>query len=64
MIGPFSFPQYTAPLFDIVHRHGCEVHMYADDTQIYLSCNKTNIQSSLEKLENCISEDSGCKKIV
>ena len=56
VLGPFSFPQYTAPLFDIVQRHGCEIHMYADDTQVYLSFSRNNSQISLEKLENCISE--------
>ena len=56
VLGPFSFPQYTAPLFDIVQRHQCDIHMYADDTQIYLSFNRHNSQSSLEKLEHCIQE--------
>ena len=56
ILGPFSFPQYTAPLFDIVQRNGCKIHMYADDTQVYLSFSKGNSQSSLEQLEHCISE--------
>ena len=56
ILGPFMFPQYTAPLFDIVQKNGCEIHMYADDTQIYLSFNKTNCELSLDKLEHCISD--------
>ena len=56
VLGPFSFSQYTAPLFDIVKRNGCEVHMYADDTQVYLGFKNCNSQSALEKLEQCIGE--------
>ena len=55
ILGPFSFPQYTSPLFDIVQEHDCNIHMYADDTQIYLSFKKDNCHESVEKLESCIS---------
>ena len=56
VLGPFSFPQYTAPLFDIVKRNGCEVHMHADDTQVYLRLKNCNSQAAFEKLEQCIGE--------
>ena len=54
VLGPFSFPQYMAPLFDIVKRNGCEVHTYADNTQVYLTLKNCNCPSALEKLEQCI----------
>ena len=50
VLWPFSFPQYKAPLFDIVQRNECEVHMYADDKQVYLRFKNCNSQSALEKL--------------
>ena len=28
VIGPFSFPLYTSPLFKIVDNHQCNIHMY------------------------------------
>ena len=56
VLGPFSVPQYTAPLFDIVKRNECEIHMYADDTQVYLSFKNCNSQAALKKLEQCINE--------
>ena len=37
VIGPFSFPQYTSPLFKLVESHKCSIHMYTDDTQLYMS---------------------------
>ena len=37
VIGPFSFPQYTSPLFKIAENHQCSISMYADDMQIYMS---------------------------
>ena len=56
VLGPFGFPPYTSPLFDIIRGHGCEVHMYADDTQIYLAFKDVDSQDSLTRLENCISD--------
>ena len=36
ILGPFQFTLYSSPLFDIACGHGIEVHMYTDDTQLYL----------------------------
>ena len=55
MIGPVLFTLYTTPLsgaiissFDINH------HIYADDTQIYMSLSVSNAKESLEKLQHCL----------
>ena len=37
VIGPFSCPQHTSPLFQIAENHQCSMHMHADDTQLYMS---------------------------
>ena len=37
ILGPFSYPVYTSPLFHIGRSHQVSMHMYADDTQLYLS---------------------------
>ena len=37
VLGPYMYPVYTSSLFDIVEKYGLSVHMYADDTQMYLS---------------------------
>ena len=32
VLGPFSYPVYTAPLFEISRKHEMPMHIYADDT--------------------------------
>ena len=36
-IGPFGFKLYTKSLTQIAKHHGIEVHLYADDTQLYIT---------------------------
>ncbi|XP_033104513.1 uncharacterized protein LOC117107087 [Anneissia japonica] len=58
VLGPQWFTIYIYPIRDIISRYNLSYHVYADDTQIYLSFKPTISQShiSLESLENCISE--------
>ena len=37
LLGPILFTIYTVPMGNICRRHQVEFHLYADDTQIYLS---------------------------
>ena len=49
VLGPVLFTLYTSPLEDIIVDHGFDCMIYADDTQIYVICNKPNdIQASVE----------------
>ena len=56
VLGPFSFPAYTSPLFKIADKHECNIHMYADDTQFYMSFKLHETNSTIAKMEKCIEE--------
>ena len=36
IFGPKGYPAYVAPLFKIAHHYNISMHMYADDTQLYV----------------------------
>ena len=55
-IGPFAFPAYSSPLFRIARKHGVEMHMYADDTQLYLKFKPQEYNWAILKMEECLAE--------
>jgi hypothetical protein len=56
VIGPFGFKPYTKPITAIAAKHGVSIHLYADDTQLYVSCDPDNIESATACMEACIEE--------
>jgi len=59
IIGALLFTMYTCPLGIIVQRYGIKYHLYADDTQLYISLdpdNELNFSPFLNNLEHCIAD--------
>ena len=53
---PLKFCLYLFPWGAILKYHGIGYHIYADDTQLYISFKCNNPLASLPKLNNCISD--------
>ena len=56
VLGPYMYPLYTSELFEIAQKHGINIHMYADDTQLYVACDPAHRHETLKMLETAISE--------
>ena len=56
VMGPIAYNLYTAPLERILLKHAVQYHKYADDLQVYLSCDPENINQTKTILESCIAE--------
>jgi hypothetical protein len=59
VLGPILYLLYTAPLGEIMHRHGVSYHMYADDTQIditFKSSVSEDMHQSRARIEACVRD--------
>ena len=58
-LGPVLFTIYTGPTGQIIRRHGLDFHLFADDSQLYVSfkIKDTNDETiALARIQACIDE--------
>ena len=59
VLGPILFTLYTLPLGDIASKYGLRVHIYADDTQLYVAFkpnDSTSLGREINHLQQCFDE--------
>ena len=56
VLGPILFKMYSAPIGNIVRKHGLTHHLSAYDTQLYISLGPDIVASAVKRVEVCIAE--------
>ena len=56
VFGPIAFSYYSVPVEEIIKAHDLECMVYADDTQIYCCFDNQNMDISMTRVENCVSD--------
>jgi hypothetical protein len=56
VLGPILFVLYTSDLQAIIQQHSLMPHLYADDTQIYASCQPDNVEQLSRRLAECVTD--------
>ena len=59
VLGPLLYLLYTSPIACIINDHGLSFHLYADDTQLYITFKSTSlndIQQVKLRVEYCVRD--------
>ena len=56
MLGPLKLCIYMLQIGSIMRHHDIDVHIYADDTQLYVSFDLSNPNVALDRMNWCISD--------
>ena len=63
VLGPLLYLLYTSPIADIINFHSLQYHLYADDSQLYISF-KTDCFADLAQAKSSIELLSYVSKIL
>ena len=55
VLGPLLFKLYTTPLSIMICKHAIPHHLYADDSQLYVSVASGNSAAALNGLQSCLA---------
>ena len=58
VLGPLLFVMYTTPLSTVVSSLSLNHHLYADDTQLFLSFHPSDFHSNISHLQNTLQQIS------
>ena len=56
VLDPLLFTIYPVELEDVVKRHGCNLHTYANDNHVYVHRHHSDFVTAMAKLEGCVKE--------
>jgi len=56
VLGPRLFILYTADLTNVANEHRVTIHMFFDDTQLYVHCGRNNTALTIVRLQHCIMD--------
>ena len=56
VLSPVLFSLYTTSLSQVIANRNLSHHLYADDTQVYISLSQSNGQESLSTLNDCLTD--------
>lgn len=54
ILGPILFLLYISEIESIAEMHGLNIHIFADDMQLYISFQNCNAMQSISTIENCL----------
>ena len=55
VLGPLLFMLYTTPLSNLICEHAIPHHLYADDSQLYVSFASGDSAAALNGLQSCLA---------